>query len=126
MEGNWSVYFENKVVGTCRIWKEGLYYRFHCRCDKVTETVVRLLLQCGDTTVDLGILIPVDSQFGLEKKLAVRNVPAGEPRFSIKVLSEQSNERFIPVREDGKFDALSNLENGRFGKQAGIVGVFLS
>jgi hypothetical protein len=92
----------------------------------VTETIVRLLLQCGDTTVDLGILIPVDSQFGLEKKLAVRNMPAGEPRFSIKVLSEQSNERFIPVCEDGKFDDLSNLENARFGKQAGIVGVFLS
>lgn len=125
MDGIWDVYFEDKPVGTCRVWREGLYYRFNCRCDRVTEEICRLLLQCGEKTVDLGVLIPVGSGFGLDRKLSARNMPAGEPQFSVKVLHRQSDGRFIPVRESDSFAFLSALEKARFGKQNGEVGVFL-
>ncbi len=125
MDGTWSVYFEDRSVGTCRIGREGLYYRFSCRCNRVRDGICRLLLKCGDRTVDLGILIPVDGGYGLDKKLPMRHMPEGEPRFIVKLQLEQADRRFVPVQEGEKCAFLTGLTDARFGKQDGEVGVFL-
>ena len=125
MEGTWNVYFEDRPVGNCMTHREGLYIRFVCRCARISDSICRLLLRCGNGNVDLGVLIPVEGGYGLDRKLPVRNIPEGEPRFCVKLQGEQSAKRFIQVRDGEKFVFLSGLADARFGKQDGKTGVFL-
>ena len=124
MEGTWNVFFGDKPVGICHIWREGLYCHVSCRCGKVTEGICRLILDCGDQSRDLGILVPVEGGFGLDRKLPAKQLPPGEPRFSVKQPGHRTG-HFIPVREEEPFGQLSRLREARFAWQDGQVGVIL-
>lgn len=125
MEGTWNVYFEEKNVGNCCICREGLYYRIVCRCSRVTDAVCRLAVQCGEQTVDLGVLVPVEGGFGLDKRLPEKRLPQGEPRFLIRSPAQSVDGRFVPVREGAPFAYLSELTGARFARRGGEVGVVL-
>ena len=125
MEGIRSVYFEDTTVGNCRITREGLYYRIACRCSRVTEAVCRLVLQCKDQNIDLGVLVPVDGGFGLDKRIPVKQLPLGQPHFLINVPGRREEPRFVPVREGEPFSYLSNMKGARFARRNGEAGVVL-
>ena len=125
MDGTWNVYVEERTVGACRLWREGLYICISCRCERAGEGICRLELRCGEETVDLGVLVPTDGGFGLDRKLSARSIPSGELRFYLKIPGRQVKEKFIPVREGEAFPCLSKLTDARFGEREGQVGVFL-
>ena len=125
MDGTWNVYFEDMPVGTCRIGREGLYYRFCCRCDKVPDGICRLVMQCGEKTVELGVLVPMSGGFGLDRKLPVKCVPTGELRFWVQTPVREVNRHFVQVRDGECFSELSRLTGAKFGKLNGEAGVFL-
>ena len=127
MDGTWNVNFEGRIVGTCRIWREGLYARFSCRCNRVAEDICRLFLCCGEVTVDLGILVPVENGFGLDRRLPLRSLPdESYPEFCIRLPERPLVGKFIPVKEGEAFCALSRLADARFGKKDAAVGVFFA
>ena len=125
MDGTWNVYFENRAVGTCTLRREGLYIRIVCSCDRVVNGICRLMMQCSDGSADLGILIPVDSGLGLDRKLSSKALPQGEPRFTVRIPDKQSKEIFVPVKDGESFACLAGLAEARFGKQGGETGVFI-
>lgn len=125
MDGTWNVYFEERTVGACRLWREGLYIRISCRCERVGEGICRLELRCGEETVDLGVLVPIGGGFGLDRKLPAKSIPLGEPKFCLKTQGRQVKEKFIPIREGEAFPCLSKLTDALFGEREGQVGVFL-
>ena len=123
MEGNWNVFFEDRPVGACRLWREGLYYCVSCRCDNITKSICRLILKCGEKTVDLGVLVPAGGGFGLEKRIPVKNVPVGRPEFIIR--SSEQHDTFIRVIPGEPFAYLARLGEARFVRRNGDVGVVL-
>lgn len=125
MEGIWNIYLDEKVVGTCRIWREGLYSHISCRCAKAAEGICRLVMECGDVAMDLGILVPVEGGFGLERKFPAKKLPEGQPRFFVTGPGRQKDEAFLPVREGEVFLQLSRLRDARFARRGGEVGVIL-
>ena len=125
MEGTWNVYLQDKVVGTCRMWREGLYCRVSCRCAGVGEDICRLVLENGEGVLDLGILVPVEGGFGLDRKLPARQLPPGDPRFFVRQSGHQRAEHFIPVRPDEPFEYLSRLTEARFAWRDGQAGIIL-
>lgn len=125
MDGTWNVYFEDRAVGTCTLRREGLYIRIVCSCDRVVNGICRLMMQCSDGSADLGILIPVDSGLGLDRKLSSKALPQGEPRFTVRITDKQRIEIFVPVKDGESFDCLAGLAAARFGKQGGEAGVFI-
>ena len=125
MEGTWNVYFKDKAGGNCRIVREGLYNCVSCRCGRVAEGICRLILECEDQRLDLGVLVPMEGGFGIDKKLPAKHLPQGQPVFSIEVPGQNTETRFIPVRDGEGFAYLSRLADARFVKRGGEVGVIL-
>lgn len=68
-------------VGKVFVERQGLYYRFRCRCCLTGNVMYRILACCGEDKQDLGILVPMEGDFGLQKRLAVKLFPEGTPRF---------------------------------------------
>ena len=125
MDGTWNVYFENRAVGSCTLRREGLYIRIVCSCDRVVNGICRLMMQSSDGSADLGILIPVDSGLGLDRKLSSKALPQGEPRFTVRIVDKQRKEIFVSVKDGESFACLASLAEARFGKQGGEAGVFI-
>ena len=125
MEGNWIVLFNNETIGRCNVERRGLYCHISCRCGKVGDGICRLMLQCGDGVVDLGILVPMDGGFGLEKRLPAKNLPEGQPHFRVKAVDQRAEDNFVPVRAGEPFAYLSRLQTARFARRDGEAGVIL-
>lgn len=125
MDGTWTVYWEDKPVGTCRMEQQGLYCRIRCRCSRISDEIWRLLFCGNGETLDLGILVPVDGGFGLDRKLPLKNLPSGEPAFLISRQQHMEDGKFIPVHSDKPFEYLSKIANMRFCRRNGEAGVLL-
>ena len=95
MEGIYPVTLASEPVGKVFVNKQGLYYRFQCRCC-LTGTVMYRVLACWDEHhQDLGILVPMEGDFGLDTRLPAKHFV-------------QLPRRFIAVPRHGRF--VGNLE----------------
>lgn len=70
-----------RAVGWARVVKQGLYYHFSCRCRLTGEVMHRISVRCGDREEDLGVCVPMDGQFGLEKRVPCKRFPDGKMEF---------------------------------------------
>ena len=77
MEGTYGVYFGTNLAGKVQVRRQGLYYRFACRCRLTGEVVCRLRVTCGGRRENLGVVVPVDGGFGLETSLPVKCLGEG-------------------------------------------------
>ena len=124
LEGSWNVAYQNRAIGICSMERQGLYWRINCRCNSAVEGICRLILECGGTSIDLGVLVPETGGFVLDKRIPVKQLPEGEPRFYIRSCLE-SAAKFVPVRAGEHFCYLSRLEESRFACRNGESGVLL-
>lgn len=81
MEGNFEVYQDGQVVGTVALSREGLYYRFRCRCRPLTDAVTRLVWKADEDVISLGILVPMGGCFGLDTRVAAKKCSGEKPEF---------------------------------------------
>ena len=127
LEGNWTVTYEGRAVGKCRIQKNGLYYHFNCRCELVSHQVCRLQVSCAGKRTDIGVLIPSDNCILLEKRIAAKHFQVGQPELTLMVSGEIGIEEcFIPVREDVPMPCLQLLQKARFAVRDGVPGILIT
>ena len=127
MEGNWTVTYDGRAVGSCTVCKSGLYYHFVCSCNWISDRIYRLYLRIGGTVIDLGVLIPKGEGIALEKRLVIKQLPSGQPEFVVipagKVKAE--DECFVPVYEDKAISCLGKLSTARFAVRNGVAGIIV-
>ena len=126
MAGNdYHVYIGKKAVGKVQVMRQGLYYRFICRCRIEDEGVKRLWVSCGDKRESLGVLIPMGDGFGLDTKLPVKRLGEGEMVFSVGQKIEKPEGRFVPISPEEPFAYIERLKDAFLVKKNGQVGVLL-
>ena len=125
MEGNYPVYFGKQAVGRVMVRKEGLYYRFCCRCTLTGEVVCRLAVICEGEPVHLGILVPVGESFGLDTSLPVKRIGETAPVFQVLPGRGVTNGRFVPIKPEEPFAYIARLKDAFLAHQNGQAGVIL-
>ena len=111
-------------VGKVQVLRQGLYYRFVCRCRLSGDVVYRLTVRCGEKNENLGILVREGDGFGLDKKVPVSHLGEGELDFLLLPKSDRINGNFIPIHPDEPFAYINRLQDAFFlrqGEQAGMV-----
>lgn len=83
MAETYDICWQNEIVGTVRTEKQGLYHCFYCRCSLPDEGMYRIHVIAGDKREDLGICIPVEGRFGMDKKLPIKRLGEGELTFRL-------------------------------------------
>lgn len=96
-----------RVIGQAEVIKEGLYYRFSCKCTPPDAGMYRIVVSDGCNKKDLGICVPTGERFCLVSRVPVKYLPGENLEFSLV-----SNEKRIavPVKNDMPFPALDKLE----------------
>ncbi len=126
MEGNYGVYFGNQMSGKVQLIRQGLYYRFHCRCRITGDIVCRLKVTCGSRQEDLGIVVPMGDGFGLDTKLPVKRLGEGEMTFTLVPKHESVAGRFVPVYPEEPFSYIQMLKHAYLCRQNGQTGVVIA
>ncbi len=95
MAETYDITFEAAPVGTARMEKQGLYYRFVCRCRLPEEGLYRIHVILGDKREDLGICVPVDGTFGMDKMISAKRLGGGTPAFELVIKDWKPPERKV-------------------------------
>ena len=121
----YEVLFGKDRVGKVQVLREGLYYRFFCRCRLSGDVVCRLAVRCGEKEENLGVVVPVGDGFGLDKRLPVKNLGEGEMTFFLMPKQERLEGKFIPIYPEEPFSYIARLKDAFLARQNGQIGVII-
>ncbi len=125
LEEAYPVFFGHENVGKVQVLRQGLYYRFRCRCRMTGDVVCRLTVVCGDKRENLGVVVPDGDGFSLDKKYPVKHVGEGEMAFFLVPRHDQVQGKFVPIYPEEPFAYIARLKDGFLAHQNGQVGVVL-
>lgn len=125
MEGSYGVYFGKQLCGKVQVLRQGLYYRFVCRCRLSGDVVCRLRACFPDREENLGILVPMDGGFGLSTMLPVKRFTGTCSGFRIVPRQEEKKGTFVPIYPEEPFAYIERLKNAFLAIQNGQIGAVL-
>ena len=125
MVGDYVVFLGNQQAGKVQVTRQGLYYRFICRCRLTGDVVCRLYITCGGQRENLGVVVPVGDGFGLDTRLPVKRFREGEPSFSLIPKHEMADARFAPIIPEEPFAYIERLKTSFLVKKYGQMGIML-
>ena len=119
-----EVKLNGNVVGSAEILERGLYYQISCRCNLPAGKLYRLQIVCERGGVDLGICVPFDDGFGVNKTIAAKKVDIDTISFYLTTNVEGSDALFVPLDMRKPVDNLENIMQAKFAwrdKEAGLL-----
>lgn len=106
-----GIMMNGKNVGTATVEKEGLYYRFSCKCVFDDADVHNLWVLWKDGSRRLGVLVPEGRYACLNTKVPVKYIPDTQLAFQIDYCQ---TEHFHPVNPEVPFAHMGQLLKARF------------
>ena len=122
---DYDVFLGKDKVGKVQVLREGLYYRFLCRCRLSGEVVCRLLIRCGEKQENLGPVVPIGDGFGLEKRLPVKHLGEGEMEAYLMPKQDVVSGKFVPIYPEEPFGYIARLKDAFLARQKGQPGVVI-
>ena len=123
MVGSYEIYQGDKVIGQARVEREGLYYRIRCRCHPEGNEICRITLRCGGLSENIGVCVPMDGAFGLEKKLPCKRLVSGKPEFFIREPKPKGT--FAPVYPEEPFAYMTRLKDAYLARREDQLGIYI-
>ena len=125
MEMDHEVFFGTQQVGRVQVTRQGLYYRFVCRCRLAGDVLCRLQVICGDEQENLGVVVPMDGGFGLDTKIPAKRLGQGEMTFRLLPKHEVPGQTFIPICPEEPFAYITRLKDSFLIRKNGQAGILL-
>ena len=125
MDGTYKIMLGGESVGQAVVRRQGLYYRFSCRCDLSGEVIYRITVTCGGKSESLGIPVPKNGEFYLDTRLAASRLGEGEPKFAAVPRRPDLGGMFVPISPEEPFRYLHRLENAFLARKDGQLGIVI-
>ena len=126
MEQSYPVTVRETPVGKVLVQRQGLYYHISCRCQLKGDTIYRLFVSSGTTSINLGVVVPIDNGFMLNTKLPVKKIGEGELSFALSAKQKAPSATFIPITPEEPYSYIARLKDSFLTLQDGQVGILLS
>lgn len=125
MVGEYKIRQSGKTIGWVLVEKQGLYYHIRCRCELTGEVMHKLVVRCGTAEENLGVCVPVDGMFGVDKMIPCKRLGEGTPEFILLPKHENLTGKFVAVYPEEPFAYLSRLKGAYLAHQAQQLGIVL-
>lgn len=119
MDGDYEVEFRNFSVGRVNVRRQGLYYRFSCRCRLEGNELYCLQLKCAGAMEKLGILVPIEGCFGLDTRIPVKRFGEGKPEFQLITKRDTDAGTVVNIYPEEPFAYIARLKHAFLVKQNG-------
>jgi len=123
--GTYEIRLGAEPVGEAVVEKQGLYYRFSCRCRVNGATMQRVMVACGEKKVDLGICVPMGDLFGVDKKVPCKQLGEGKPEFFLTPRPSSHGGKFVPVYPEEPYAYMSKLKDAFLEIRNGQMGIVI-
>lgn len=123
MEQAYFIRSGDEIIGRVMVQRQGLYYRICCKSKLTGAVRYKLVVSCGDNTVDLGICIPLEDGFGMNTRIPVKRLGEGTLIFQFVPKHTELQTQFVPVFPEEPFGYIRQLQNAHLAKQDGHVGI---
>lgn len=110
-------------IGVAYMHVQGLYYLIRCRCMFGGTGFHRVMLSNGQKEWDLGICVPENGGFQLEKRIPKKEIGEGKYRFYIRKERNAEKRCFAAVHPDRPFAHLDILNAAVYGEENEEVGL---
>ncbi len=124
LDEKYDVYLGNSVSGSVKVEKQGLYYKFICKCSLSGDVICRLVVTGRDKQENLGVLIPMGDWFGLETRIPIKRIGDGPYHFSLLTKQETAT-HYIPLSPEEPFKYIARLKESFLLAQNGRMGIIL-
>ena len=124
MEAYYEVTLNGTPCGKVSVHRQGLYYRFSCKCVLDKNDIYRLILSCGDFQKSLGVLAPYETGFEIVTRIPVKQIREGDWLFHVIPKHTISAENFVPIHPEEPFAYLSRLKDSFLIYQDGQPGIY--
>ena len=125
MDGIYDVFQGNDQVGTVQMERQGLYYAFTCRCHLYSEVICKVTVSCGEQEASLGVLIPMGSAYGLTKRIPVKSLGKGTPKFRITPMYTAPEGIHVDIYPEEPFRYIARLEKAYLEKKRERLGIVI-
>jgi len=106
----YQIVWKGNQVGNAEIRKEGMFYRFSCRCRLTGKGVYRVAVTDGQNKYDLGICIPNGNSYSCVARLPCNRLNGTDFLF---LLTDSKKKRGIPIATGKPFAYLDKLNTAR-------------
>lgn len=113
---SYPVFRRERIIGEGNIRRDGLYYTIACQANLPAGQIYRLSLWCKKGNIDLGVLMPNEHGFSLQKKIPAKNISTEDIRF---VIADSIYAEYIPIDDANPFSSISKLLQARFERKDG-------
>ena len=98
-------------VGKAVVERLGLYYKIRCRCVFPDRGIYRVQANGSAGTTDLGICVPMDTDFGILTKIPVKTL--GEQIVGFRIISPKNNQsiKVVTITDTEPFRYIGQLKN---------------
>lgn len=120
-----DVLLDNRKVGQAVVTREGLYYRFSCRCRFPGEAIYKLTVCSSGGSCDLGIPVPEEGEFRLNTRLPVKRIGQEPLKIRAEPKHSESGGMFVPLSPEEPFRYISRLQQAHLAVREGKIGVIL-
>ena len=121
MEGIYEILLWDRPVGKAEVTREGLYYRFRCKCELPDNTVCRVT--AGKES--LGVLVPAGTGFALDSRLPVKRFGDSVPEFRLVPNKPVLDGKFIPIKPEEPFAYLERLQDAYLIRRGDEIGIYI-
>ena len=119
MDGIYTVWLGKEKVGQAIVERNGLYYRFRCRCKLKSEVMCRVTVSCAGVQENLGVLVPSGKEYVLTKNLPIKKFPVGQPEFQLQTKSPQMHRIEIDIYPEEPFRYITKLHKAYLDRRRG-------
>lgn len=124
LDGIYPIMFEGEKAGQARVERQGLYYHISCRCS-LGQGFYRILLCCDGNKEQLGVCIPWEGSYGLEKKVPVKRLGQANPTFLAVSLEENTELEFVAIHAGKPFSWIPLIPDAKLIIKNGIAGIMI-
>ena len=126
MQQEYMVLSGGETIGKVFVQRQGLYYRIRCRCSITGTVKYKLIANCGENTVDLGLCIPHSDGFGMDTSIPMKRLGEGELTFRLTPKHNMLEGEFIPVLPEEPFSYIQKLQQAHLAEQDGLIGIVVN
>ena len=99
-------------MGKVQLIRQGLYWRVICRCQCSNDLVRRLYAVWDDCRENLGVLVPEEDGFRLDRRIPVKRLRTDGVKFMLSTGGHSREGKLVPVSPEEPFAYIDRLYEG--------------
>lgn len=123
LEGIYEVSYHCSPVGKVQVVQQGLYYHIICRCVVPDGKICRLYVLWGKHRENLGVVVPDEQGFFLDRKIPTKRFGEGMPTFELHGEAQERFEDFVPIIPEEPFAYIDRLKTAFLQSENGKIGI---